>query len=540
MRTGIIGHGLTPMNTDHKTGKMIRVNQWRSVASVLFFAGWLAAVSGAAQAKFIPDPIVRYKIDARLDAQKKAIAGHETIVWKNHTSGAVPDLQFHLYLNAFKNNQSTFMKEGGSRRGMPRKIRQEDWGYEQIHSIKVDGQDLTSKLEYIHPDDDNADDQTVARVLLPKPIGAGQSASIEIEWTSKMPRIFARTGYQQNYFLVAQWFPKPGVYEGVGDRHRQVAGWNCHQFHSFTEFFADYGVFDVRLTVPGNFEIGATGAERSQTRNPDGTTTYNYYQEDVHDFAWVTEPKSQAEKITRTFVADQQVTPAEIAEWSQKTGAPPDEVKLQDVKVSLFMQREHLDQVNRHFRAIFAGAQVVRAVLRQVSIRHAHGGGSHRPFGRHGVPDVHYRRHAVLAGRARAQPGRGDRARVRTPVLVRDGGQQRIRGSLAGRGIEFLLHHQGAGAGVSAGRNVQPPGRHSLSGGGLDGDAGAEVSLVRSAVDRAGAVFRARAHDPDVRALAPRATGSAPRPTPWSATPGSTWTRKATACRRTPSRRSRC
>ncbi len=309
----------------------------------------------AAVAKFIPDPIVRYKIDARLDAQKKTITGHETIVWKNHTQETVPDLQFHLYLNAFKNNQSTFMREGTSRRGMPSNVKREQWGFEQIHKIQVDGQDLTAALQYIHPDDDNANDQTVARVVLPKAIGPGQSVTITIDWTSKMPRIFARTGYSGNYFLVAQWFPKPGVYEAAGERHRPQGGWNCHQFHALTEFFADYGVFDVDLTVPSDFEIGSSGAQRSARQNSDGTTTYNYYQEDIHDFAWVTEPKSDAVKITRTFEADKQVTPAEIAEWSKKTGAPPEDVKLQDVKVSLFMQKEHLGQTDRYFRAAFNG-----------------------------------------------------------------------------------------------------------------------------------------------------------------------------------------
>ena len=230
---------------------------YRSCGRLLSKAALSAAMfqivmTSAAQAKFIPDPIVRYKIDARLDAKRKTIAGRETIVWKNHTSGPVPDLQFHLYLNAFKNDRSTFMQEGGSRRRQTdeRRIKPEEWGYEQIHAIKVDGQDLTAKLEYIHPDDDNANDQTVARVPLSKPIGPGQSVTIEIEWTSKMPRIFARTGYRNNYFLFAQWFPKPGVYEGVGERHRAVAGWNCHQFHAVTEFFADYGVFDARQDRP--------------------------------------------------------------------------------------------------------------------------------------------------------------------------------------------------------------------------------------------------------------------------------------------------
>ncbi|MGZ7028650.1 MAG: hypothetical protein ACXVG9_04950, partial [Terriglobales bacterium] len=105
----------------------------------------MVAALGTAQAEFVPDPIVRYKIDARLDAARKTIAGRETIVWKNHTAGSVPDLQFHLYLNAFKNNQSTFMREGGSRRRTGTTGKAEEWGYEQIHVIKVDGKDLTSK-----------------------------------------------------------------------------------------------------------------------------------------------------------------------------------------------------------------------------------------------------------------------------------------------------------------------------------------------------------------------------------------------------------
>jgi hypothetical protein len=310
----------------------------------------------AAAAKFIPDPIVRYKIDARLDTKAKTIAGHEVIVWKNHTADTIPDLQFHLYLNAFKNAQSTFMREGGSRRRNAfAELTEKHWGYEQIHKITVDGQDLTAALQYIHPDDDNAGDQTVARVVLPKPIGPGQSVTIAIDWTSKMPRIFSRTGYSDNYFLVAQWFPKPGVYEAAGERHRAQGGWNCHQFHSSTEFYADYGTFDVDLTVPLGYEVGATGAQRNYQENKDGTFTANYYQEDVHDFAWVTQPKTEATKVTRTFVADKEVTPAEIAEWSRKTGAPPEDVKLQDVKVTLFIQKEHLGQVDRHFRAIFAG-----------------------------------------------------------------------------------------------------------------------------------------------------------------------------------------
>ncbi len=314
----------------------------------------LAAV--AVPAKFIPDPIVQYKIDARLDPKAKTITGHEVIQWRNHTGDSIPDLRFHTYLNAFKNNYSTYMRESGntSRRGLKFGDLDDPYGYTDVRSIKVDGQDLTSKMRYIQPDDGNPYDQTVLQVPLPKPIPGQGRVTIEIEWTAKLPHVTHRTGYHQNFFLNAQWYPKPGVYEAAGERHRKEGGWNCHQFHLTTEFFSDYGTFDVNLTVPQDFEIAASGEERNQHANPDGTATHNFYEEDIHDFSWTTQPKSQVRKIVRWFKADEQVTPSEIAEWSRKESVPPEEIKLKDVKVTLFIQRDHEAQVDRHFKAVFA------------------------------------------------------------------------------------------------------------------------------------------------------------------------------------------
>jgi hypothetical protein len=350
-----------------------------------FFAALttLAFLVTPAPAKFIPDPIVQYKMDARLDAKAKTIKGHLLLTWKNHTADTIPDLQFHFYLNAFKNNQSSFVREGGaeSRRVKLRKTA-DAWGYEQVQSLKVDGAELAGNIQFIASDDGNPNDQTVARVVLPKPIPPHGTAKIEIDWTSKMPHVLARTGFHDNFFLVAQWFPKIGVYEGPGDRHRAEGGWNCHQFHMNTEFYADYGNWDVNLTVPSDFEIAATGAQESHKDNGDGSTTYNYKQEDVHDFAWTTQPKAEVERIERWFRADQEVTPAEYMAWVDllhpghcfvgmvryennrlmQPNAPQqcrttwlDEVKLQDVKVTLFIQKEHRAQIDRHFRAVFAG-----------------------------------------------------------------------------------------------------------------------------------------------------------------------------------------
>src|ERR1700739_3197942 len=78
---------------------------------VLRFSVLVLLLAAAAPAKYIPDPIVRYQIEARLDPAAKTVHGHEVIIWRNHTTDTIPDLQFHLYLKAFKNNYTTYMRE---------------------------------------------------------------------------------------------------------------------------------------------------------------------------------------------------------------------------------------------------------------------------------------------------------------------------------------------------------------------------------------------------------------------------------------------
>ena len=113
------------------------------------------------------------------------------------------------------------------------------------------------------------EDRTVLRVPLPRPVPAGGSIAIDIAWHAKLPKVFARTGYARDFYLVGQWFPKLAVYEPAGVRGRNTGGWNCHQFHANSEFYADFGRFDVRMTVPSNFVVGATGERARGRRSPE-------------------------------------------------------------------------------------------------------------------------------------------------------------------------------------------------------------------------------------------------------------------------------
>ncbi|HLG15126.1 MAG TPA: M1 family metallopeptidase [Blastocatellia bacterium] len=319
--------------------------------------GLALAFGGRASADNTSKHVVSYKIDAQLKLDERQrptlIEGHESLTWLNDSPDAIGDLQFHLYLNAFKNQKSTFFAESsGESRG--NSFEPGEWGWIDINSMKVEGgEDLTDKIEFIHPDDDNKDDQTVIRAPLSRPVAPGAKITLDITFTSRLPRVFARSGYWSRFAMVTQWFPKIGVWEKAGDRGVEKPGWNCHQYHATSEFYADFGVYDVSLTVPPAYrgKVGATGKLKSERDNADGTVTYNYYQEDVHDFAWTADPDYV--KVTRTFKAGEHVSEQEIDEWSTRLALPKEQIALKDVEVTLLIQPEHAGQTNRHFAAAF-------------------------------------------------------------------------------------------------------------------------------------------------------------------------------------------
>jgi hypothetical protein len=295
------------------------------------------------------DAVVDYRIDVRLDAEKKQLSGRERIVWKNPSTDAVKDLWFHLYLNAFKNSRSTFMRESGGQLRSDQMAR-DSWGWIDVTSMKLaDGRDLLPGATFEHPDDDNADDRTVMRVQLPSAVPPGGSIALDVQFLAQLPEVFARTGYKRNFFMVGQWFPKLGVYEPAGMRGRTSGGWNCHQFHAHSEFYADFGAYRVAITVPRGFVVGATGPRVSATENRDATTTFVHAQDNVHDFAWTADPEYV--EVRRTFSAARDVSAREYQEMARTLGRSVDEVRLSDVEIILLIHGPRLAQSDRHIKA---------------------------------------------------------------------------------------------------------------------------------------------------------------------------------------------
>jgi len=265
-----------------------------------------------------------YDIDVTLDPAARTLTGSEVIQWRNIGTMAAYSIRVHLYWNAFRNTNSTWLKQrklvGDDAFGDAPEV---DFGYSELATIAIvndDGSvraDLKPALRYISPDDQNADDRSLASAELPTPVQPGESLRLRITWTGRFPRNFDRTGVVGNYFFVSQWFPKLGVFE--------AGGWTAHQFFANSEFYSDFGRYDVRMTVPTGWLLGATGREQSRHDAGGGKTTHRYLQDDVHDFAWTTSPD---------FI--------EKTQRFEHAGLPP-------VEMRLLLQPEHEGLADRHF-----------------------------------------------------------------------------------------------------------------------------------------------------------------------------------------------
>lgn len=291
---------------------------------------------------------LRYEIWVELDDQAKMLHGRENITWLNNTQDEVQDMLFHLYYNAFKNERSTVIQESKEETlgVLGLNIEKGEWGWVDVTSIKLaDGRDLKPTMEFITQDEPvHPGDQTVMRVRFPESVKPGEEVNIQLEFQSQIPKGHLRSGYYQNSYFLAQWFPKPGVYE-------EGKGWNCHEYHLSSEFYADFAEFTVHLTVPEGFVVGASGKQVKEISDKEKrTVTYTFYQDNIHDFAWTADPDFI--KVEREFVGDEEVTQEEYVEIARILQLPIEEVKLPNVKMILLIEPEHRGQIDRHFKAL--------------------------------------------------------------------------------------------------------------------------------------------------------------------------------------------
>ncbi len=275
-----------------------------------------------------------YQIDARIDTAKKSLDATETLTYKNLTGQPLSYFPFHLYLNGFQPD-SSFTQEthfGGG-------IRDNEAGDEypakklgsiQIAQITADNfGDLTAGLHFVSPDDNNPHDRTVAVIPLPRPLAPGDSITFHLRFHDQFPESIARNGYRRDFLMGGQWFPKPGVF--------WHGAWNCHQYHSTTEFFSDFATFRVSLTLPKRYVVGASGVPTGDQANSDGSQTLSFYAEDVGDFAWAASPHFNV--TTGTFLSSMGPVQIRVLALEAHPGAGQRYLKILQQTMQQFDQR---------------------------------------------------------------------------------------------------------------------------------------------------------------------------------------------------------
>ena len=220
---------------------------------------------------------VNYNIKAKLDIDKKAVLGRQTMFYKNNSPDTLNQIYFHLYMNKYRSDALT---EDGEPRNFTSAY---------IHIEKI-------FLDSVETWDYNLE-KTLMRIPLDTALIPGDSIFIQYEFKTYLPRSSGRFGYYGDHFAVANWFPTPANYD--------ADGWHLYP-HLDNEFYQEWADFYVELEVPKGFRVGATGnLINGEELNPDSLNADLYYENkadsleyvtwkydapDVHDFAWVADP----------------------------------------------------------------------------------------------------------------------------------------------------------------------------------------------------------------------------------------------------------
>lgn len=231
--------------------------------------------------------IANYDIIVELDTAENKLVAEETINWVNAGGAPTDELRFHLYMNAFRSADTLFFENGG--------FEEDSAGWIDVTSIRLaDGTDLLAGSRV---------DETVMIVRLPEAVAPGEQINVTIDFSVQLPKIISRTGYSDRYYMVAQWYPKLGVY--LDGR------WICPQYHRFAEYFADFGSYRVEITVPKNYQLEATGIRQRGKTGPSKKTLV-YFAHPVHDFAWAASPFFRKNKRVLTYAAGESQAGLEV------------------------------------------------------------------------------------------------------------------------------------------------------------------------------------------------------------------------------------
>ncbi|MFN0031030.1 MAG: M1 family metallopeptidase [Flavobacteriales bacterium] len=268
----------------------------------LFSATALLANCAFAQSDQYFQQEVNYTIHVTLDDKAHMLRGDISFEYINNSPDTLHELIIHLWPNAYKNAKTAMSKQQISKGNyFMLWAAQTDKGY--IDSIDFKVNNAQAEWEYYE------DYEDIALLMLAQPLMPGGALTVSTPFKVKLPSgSISRLGHVGESYQITQWYPKPAVYD--------MDGWHEMPYLTQGEFYSEYGSFDVSITLPSNYVVGATGVLQNEEELkwldelaakpiPDygkgieipeyvnkfpasdtTTKTLRYKQSNVHDFGW--------------------------------------------------------------------------------------------------------------------------------------------------------------------------------------------------------------------------------------------------------------
>jgi hypothetical protein len=282
--------------------------------NLLFLLG-LATLTASGQPYFQQE--VHYTIDVTLNDEDHTLSGFESFEYINHSGLAIDFIYVHLWANGYKNNKTALAKQLYNMNDMSLEFAtEEEKGWIDSLDFKVDGQAV--KWEY---DPEHID---ICKIYLNSVLQNNQKITVTTPFKVKIPSgDISRLGHVGESYQITQWYPKPAVF----DRD----GWHPMPYLTQGEFYSEFGSFDVSITLPANYVVGATGDLQTESETawleervkstrekydkglfkdrktlaggdtdfPESSEemkTIRFTQKDVHDFAWFADKRFEVLK----------------------------------------------------------------------------------------------------------------------------------------------------------------------------------------------------------------------------------------------------
>ncbi len=185
-----------------------------------------------------------YTIHVSLNDKENTLDGDEKIIYTNHSPDTLRYLWFHLWPNAYKNDKTAFseqlLRNGNTAFYFSN---EKERGY--INQLRFTVNEINATLLQ---DSNNID---IAKLILPQPLPPSGSITIVTPFHVKLPYNFSRSGYEGETYQVAQWYPKPAVYD--------AKGWHQMPYLDQGEFYGEFANWDVTISLPKNYIVAASG-----------------------------------------------------------------------------------------------------------------------------------------------------------------------------------------------------------------------------------------------------------------------------------------